>query len=123
VKRRIFAALAALALALNALWPLLALAQPKSIPTEICSVGSVKTNASADAGRNLPAQPAHHDQLPGCCAFCVGGMHAAHIAPAPAGFALDPEATSLLFASAYAISWRCPHYLLAVSRGPPAPAS
>ena len=120
--RRTCAWIAIVAMTLNALWPLLVTAQPKQIPNEICTVSGMKTLDGADAGHNMPASPAHHDhdKLSDCCTFCVGGVHAAPIAPALAGFALSLDPTPLLFASADAITWKCPYYLPSLSRGPPA---
>lgn len=108
---------------LNALWPLLVTAQPKQIPQEICTVSGMKTLDGAHASHDLPAPPAHqghHDKASDCCTFCVGGVHAAPLAPAFAGLALNLDPTPLLFASADAITWKCPYYLPSLSRGPPA---
>lgn len=119
VKCKFVAWLAILAMMLNALWPLIANAQPNSIPTEICSADGAKTKTRTANGENLPAPPAHHDKLASCCDFCVGGVHIAPLAPAPVGFAPGPTADPLLFASADAVTWKCPHYLPSLSRGPP----
>jgi hypothetical protein len=60
VKYRICAWLAILAMALNALWPLIVTAQPKSIPNDICSASGTMAMGHADAGHDmLPAPPAH----------------------------------------------------------------
>ena len=123
VKHRICASLALLLMALNALWPLIVSAQPNSIPTEICSVSGAKTMAGAHSGQHLPEAPAHHEQhgkLSDCCTFCVAGVHAAPIAPALARLGLNLEPAPLLVASADAITWKCPYYLPALSRAPPA---
>lgn len=67
VKCKIAVWLAILGVTLNALWPLLTGAQPKAMPTEICSAGAAKSGGStADGrtdGRNLPAPPTP----PRCC--------------------------------------------------------
>ena len=120
LKYRIGAWLAILSITLNALWPLIANAQPQSIPTEICSADGAKAMSRAEGGQNLPAPPAHHDKLASCCYFCVNGVHAAPLAPAPAGFVPGLTADPLLFASADAVTWKCPYYLPTLSRGPPA---
>ena len=122
MKYRICAWLAILTMTLNASWPLIVTAQPKSIPNDICSVSGTMVMGHADAGHDMPAPPAHHDhnKLSDCCTFCVGGVHAAPIAPALAGFTLNLDPTPLLFASADAITWTCPYYLPTLSRGPPA---
>jgi len=78
--------------------------------------------AGAHSGHNMPAPPAHHHDVPNCCTFCVGGVHAAPIAPAPAALGLNFDPTPLLFASADSITWTCPYYLPTPSRGPPASA-
>ena len=120
MKHRICAWFAILVMALNALWPLIVTAQPKSIPTEICSVSGAMTMAGADSGHNLPAHHEHHGKLSDCCAFCVGGVHAAPLAPALAGMVLNLDPTPMLFASADAVTWKCSYYLPALSRAPPA---
>ena len=83
-RNRIAAVLAVLAMALNALWPLIAQAQPKSLAlsTTICSIdGSARSidlldgKAPADDGA-----AGHHKH----CKLCiVGGDRAQALLPAP----------------------------------------
>lgn len=120
MKRGICAWLALLAFALNALSPLHASAQPKSLPAEICSSGGAKAITGAGRGQDSPVPPAHHDDLSACCLYCEGAANDAPLVPAPVGLAAILETFTLPLACAQVLSWRFLAYLPVLSRGPPA---
>jgi hypothetical protein len=80
---RAAAALALLGTALNALWPLLANAEPRTdvFSNEICSVN--KSKPGSVAGRLPPVQPpASHQSLH--CVFCASGIGNVPVGTSPA---------------------------------------
>lgn len=85
IKRKFAAALAILAMAFNALWPLLAHGAPAAFSAPLCStVGTLP--ASAPAG-GLPLQPAPAKSFAPHCPFCLGaGDHTPVLASTIAPF-------------------------------------
>jgi hypothetical protein len=119
VKHRIGAWLALAAIALNALWPLIAIAQPKSIPAEICSTAGATIPAGFGTANDFPAQPMHQDRLSACCSYCVSATHGTPLIPAQIGIALDSVPHGVKFVAVERLDWISASYLPALSRGPP----
>jgi hypothetical protein len=70
IKRKFAAALAILAMAFNALWPLLAHAAPAEFSVPLCS--TVGASPASAAASGLPLQPAPAKSFAPHCPFCPG---------------------------------------------------
>jgi len=72
--RRVGAWLALVAMALNALWPMLAHASPRGFAAEMCVVNSVSALAQSEPpGRDLPQAP--EKRTAAHCPFCANWEH------------------------------------------------
>ena len=81
IKRKFAAALAILAMVLNALWPLLAHAAPVQFSAPVCS--TVGTTAAPAGAGGLPVLPAPAKSFAPHCPFCLGiGDHTPGLASA-----------------------------------------
>jgi hypothetical protein len=106
--RRLPAWLALVAMALNALWPMLVHATPRGITTEICSVNATSVLAQPELfGADLPQMPVKRTAAH--CPFCAswGGSAIPAIAVAwsfvlpvleAAGFQASPPSPAIIFA-------------------------
>jgi hypothetical protein len=111
-------ALALLGMAFNALWPLLANAEPRAgfLPTEICS-GSGKA-AGAAVGKLPPQLPApKHPNLH--CAFCASGAGNAPLAGALPQVVLVAGFTEPVLQGTAVVHNSNHGFLLAEPRAPP----
>jgi hypothetical protein len=119
VKLRIGGWLALAAIALNALWPLIAVAQPKSIPAEICSTVGTTIPKGFGPANDPPAQPMHQDRFSVCCTYCVTAAHGTPLIPAKLSLAIDSLPYTVNFIAVERVEWKSVAYLPALSRGPP----
>jgi hypothetical protein len=118
IKRKSAAALAILAMVLNALWPLLAHAAPAEFAAPICStVGAISAHAGASGP---PLQPAPAKSFAPHCPFCLGaGDHTPVLAPPSAPVivvatqSFDPQFTATPVGASFV-------HPSAHPRGPPA---
>jgi hypothetical protein len=113
--RRFFSCLAILAIAFNALWPLLANAAPVTLDTTICTTDKAAQSEQSAPGKRTPAS----SSLPHC-PFCLGVSDATPgLASAP--FTLyERIVASFSPATAGAAGAAALRYASAAPRGPPA---
>jgi hypothetical protein len=115
MQRRFFSCLAILAIAFNALWPLLANAAPVTLDSTICTTDKAAQSAQSVPGKRIPAS----SSLPHC-PFCLGVSDATPgLASAPFTF-YERIAATFSAAIAGTAGAAVLNYSSAAPRGPPA---
>jgi hypothetical protein len=115
MQRRFYSCLAILAIAFNALWPLIANAGPVTLDSTICTTDKAAQSAPTVPGKRIPAS----SSLPHC-PFCPGvGDATPGLVPAPFTF-YEWIVATFSAAIAGAAGAAVLHYSSAAPRGPPA---
>src|SRR3954464_3440282 len=115
MQRRLFSCLAILAIAFNALWPLLANAAPVTLDSTICTTDKAAQSALSLPGKRIPAG----SSLPHC-PFCLGVRDAPPgLVPAPFPF-YERIVAAFSAAVAGTAGAAVLHYSSAAPRAPPA---